>query len=141
MNRRLALRWLQFNAVGGIGIGVQLAALALFKSALGIHYLAATVLAVETAVVHNFVWHELWTWGERRGSYRQTLGRLARFNLTTGALSILSNVVLMRVLVGRFGMHYLAANLIAIALTSVANFLVSEFVVFRAGKELPPKST
>jgi putative flippase GtrA len=135
MNRRFLLRWLQFNAVGGIGIVVQLGALALFRGVLGIHYLAATALAVETAVLHNFVWHELWTWRERRGAFSQTLARLVRFNLTNGALSILSNIVLMRVLVGRFRVHYLAANLIAIALTSVANFLVSEFVVFRQRKD------
>jgi putative flippase GtrA len=138
LNRRLLLRWLQFNTVGGIGIAVQLGALALFRGVFGIHYLAATAMAVETAVLHNFVWHELWTWRERRGAFSQTLGRLVRFNLTTGALSILSNVVFMRVLVGRFGLHYLAANLIAIALTSVANFLVSEFVVFRKPSDAAP---
>jgi dolichol-phosphate mannosyltransferase len=140
MNRRLVLRWLQFNAVGGIGIAVQLAALTLLKTVLGVHYLWATALAVETAVIHNFVWHELWTWRDRRGGFRQALGRLVRFNLTTGALSIVSNLVFMRLLVGRFGLHYLLANLIAIALTSVANFLVSEFLVFRATKELPRTS-
>jgi dolichol-phosphate mannosyltransferase len=128
--RRLVLRWLRFNAVGAAGIAVQLAALWTLKSALGIPYLWATTLAVETAVLHNFYWHERWTWADRRGSWTQSLARLLRFNLTTGALSIVSNVVLMRLLAGWLGLHYLAANLIAIAITSVANFLMSEFFVF-----------
>lgn len=126
----LAPRWLRFNAVGAIGIVVQLAALAAFKLA-GLHYLIATALAVECAVLHNFVWHQRWTWRDRPADTRGTLARLLRFNLSNGALSILSNVVLMRVLVGTFGLHYLAANVVAIAITSLANFLASEYFVFR----------
>jgi len=123
-------RWLKFNTVGVIGIGVQLAALALLKGLLHMEYLWATGLAVEVAVLHNFVWHERWTWKGRVGK-EGMLMRLFRFNLTTGAISIISNLVLMRLLVGQFHIQYLAANLIAIAATSIANFLVSEWFVFR----------
>ena len=123
-------RWLKFNTVGVIGIGVQLAALAVLKSVLHVEYLWATGLAVEAAVLHNFVWHERWTWKGRVGK-KGMLMRLLRFNLTTGALSILSNLLLMRLLVGQFHIQYLAANLIAIAATSIANFLLSEWFVFR----------
>jgi putative flippase GtrA len=123
-------RWLKFNAVGAIGILVQLAALALFKGVLRVPYLLATALAVETAVLHNFVWHELWTWRDRRGS-GSILLRLLRFNLGNGGVSILVNLVFMRLLVGHFHMQYLIANLIAIAAGSVANYLVSDIFVFR----------
>ncbi len=33
---------------------------------LGPHYLVATALAVEMAVLHNFFWHRRWTWADRR---------------------------------------------------------------------------
>jgi putative flippase GtrA len=59
------LRWCKFNFVGGIGIGVQFAALFLVKGVLHFNYLAATAIAVEAAVVHNFVWHEQFTWVDR----------------------------------------------------------------------------
>jgi putative flippase GtrA len=124
------IRWLKFNAVGAIGIVVQLAALAMLTGLVHVQYLIATALAVETAVLHNFAWHERWTWRERAGA-RGTLGRLARFNLSTGALSILSNLVLMRLLVGRFHLQPVVGNMISIAATSLANFLVSELFVFR----------
>jgi putative flippase GtrA len=42
-----ATRWLKFNLVGGMGIGVQLLLLIVLKSVLHIHYLVATALAVE----------------------------------------------------------------------------------------------
>ena len=123
-------RWLKFNAVGGMGIVVQLAALAIFKSLFHIHYLLATALAVETAVLHNFAWHERWTWKDRTGK-KGVMLRLLRFNLSTGAMSIVSNLVLMRLLVGQFHLPLLVANLLSIALTSLANFALSEVLVFR----------
>ena len=61
----IPVRWLKFNVVGGIGIVVQFAALFLLKSVLHFNYLAATAIAVEAAVVHNFVWHEQFTWADR----------------------------------------------------------------------------
>jgi putative flippase GtrA len=40
------------------------------KSELHFPYLAATALAVEAAVVHNFFWHERFTWADRIKSDR-----------------------------------------------------------------------
>ncbi len=129
--RDVLVRWLKFNLVGGIGIAVQVVALLLLKGIFHFHYLAATAIAVEAAVVHNFVWHEQFTWSDRvQASWRRSLPRFARFNLTTGAVSILGNLALMKVMVGYGGMNYLLANALAIALCSVANFLVSEEWVF-----------
>ncbi len=135
------VRWWKFNFVGAIGIGVQFAALYLLKSVLGFDYLFATAFAVEAAVVHNFVWHEQFTWVDRinpdrinpqgmQPSWRQSLPRFLRFNLTTGAVSIVGNLALMKVMVGQGHMNYLLANAIAIALCSIANFLVSDEWVF-----------
>lgn len=125
------VRWCKFNVVGGIGILVQFAALFLLKSVLHFNYLAATAIAVEAAVAHNFVWHEQFTWADRvQPSWSRSLTRLLRFNLTNGAVSILGNLALMKVMVGQGHMNYLLANAIAIALCSVANFLVSETWVF-----------
>ena len=154
------VRWCKFNLVGGVGIGVQFAALFVLKTLLQFDYLFATAVAVEAAVVHNFVWHEQFTWADRvqtslsdRKSKTQPLDvtlskvpllakaarsgapgsvvRFVRFNLTNGAVSILGNLALMRVMVGQGHMNYLLANGIAIALCSVANFLVSEEWVFQ----------
>jgi putative flippase GtrA len=136
----MLVRWCKFNFVGGIGIGVQFAALFFLKSLLHFNYLAATAIAVEAAVVHNFVWHEQFTWADRTKSsgaefsWRRTLPRFMRFNFTNGAVSILGNLALMKVMVGEGHMNYLMANGVAIALCSLANFLVSERWVFEAGK-------
>lgn len=64
--RATAWRWCKFSLVGAVGIGVQLGALALLTTA-GVHYLRATALAVEIAVLHNFAWHQNFTWSDREG--------------------------------------------------------------------------
>lgn len=128
------VRWLKFNTVGLIGIGVQLMALAAYTRLLHIHYLAATAMAVETAVLHNYAWHELWTWRDRRPAqdgWRAIAWRLLRFHLGNGLVSIASNLVLMKFFVGSWHMKVMPANLLSIAITAVANFLISEFFVFR----------
>ena len=122
------LRWLKFNAVGGIGIVVQLAVLALLQTILGMNYLVATAIAVEAAVLHNFAWHERLTWPDRQTSAR--LQRLAKFNLSNGAISVIGNLAMMKLLAGVLGLNYFAANILSIATCSIANFLIADRAVF-----------
>ncbi len=129
--RGSTLRWLKFNLVGGFGIAVQLAVLLALKSGFHLSYLVATALAVEAAVVHNFLWHERYTWADRvQPSWRKSLPRLLRFNLTTGGVSIAGNLVLMKALADLCHLNYLAANVASIALCSLLNFIASEQWVF-----------
>jgi putative flippase GtrA len=128
---RLGWRWLKFNLVGGIGIGVQLAALWVVTHVLLCNYLIATVLAVETAVLHNFLWHQRFTWADRvQSNWRESVLGVLRFNLTNGLVSILGNLILMRALVGGLHLRILMANLLSIACCSAVNFLLSEMYVF-----------
>jgi putative flippase GtrA len=128
----LAVRWLKFNAVGALGIAVQMGAFALFFSALHLDYMVATALAVETAVLHNFVWHEKYTWKHLpRGATSDVAWRLLRFHAGNGAISILGNLALMRLFVGSLHIPHYVASLLAIALCSLLNFAASEWFVFR----------
>jgi putative flippase GtrA len=91
---------------------------------------------VEAAVVHNFLWHERYTWADRlQPSWTRSLPRLLRFNLTTGGVSIAGNLALMKVMVGWGHLNYLVANGAAIALCSLLNFLVSEQWVFAKARK------
>jgi len=127
--RSAAWRWMKFNIVGWIGIGVQLAVLTLLKSGLHLGYLWATALAVEAAVIHNYLWHQRFTWADRPAS--SEIARFARFNLTTGAFSIAANLALMKLLVDLGHVQYLLANVITIATCSLLNFVVSDRLVFK----------
>jgi len=124
-------RCLAFNLVGGLGMLIQLSTLAALTGGLGLDYRLATGLAVEVAVLHNFIWHERWTWRDRAGQDKPgRWKRLRRFQITNGALSLGGNLVLMQVLAGTWAMNYTLANVVSIALCSILNFLASDRWVF-----------
>jgi putative flippase GtrA len=117
--------------VGALGILVQLSSLAALTAGVGLHYLLATGVAVEIAVLHNFIWHERWTWRDRARQDQPCWGkRLLRFEITNGALSLGGNLALMRFLVGTWAMNHTLASVVSIALCSIANFLASDRWVF-----------
>jgi len=122
------LRWLKFNAVGGVGLLVQLAALWLLERAAGVQYLVATVLAVEIAIVHNFVWHRLWTW--RDHPPESVARRLLRFHLANGLVSLLANFILMALFAGALHVPLIPANLLSVGLAGLLNFALAEIWVF-----------
>jgi putative flippase GtrA len=111
-----------------MGVLVQAAALAFFIRVAGLHYMIATALAVETAVLHNFLWHRRWTWIDR--SQSSCMMMLVRFNLTNGAVSMAGNLIFMLILVGGARLNAYAANLLTIALCSLLNFFLADRLVF-----------
>ena len=125
------MRYLAFNAVGAGGFLLQLICLWLLKEALGLHYLMATALAVELALLHNFCWHVRWTWADRPASAGQIGRRLMRFNLTNGAVSVLGNLALMTAFVEIGHLHFLPANVLSVLCCSLVNYALSDLVVFR----------
>lgn len=48
-------RWLRFNAAGILGAGIQLAVLDVMLH-FHVHYLLATAVAIEIALLHNHAW-------------------------------------------------------------------------------------
>jgi putative flippase GtrA len=130
-------RWTAFNLVGLIGVAVQLAVVAVLVHGAGWNDLAATALAVEAAILHNFAWHQRWTWRDRRSrSLRETAARLVRFHALNGAVSLVGNVVITGILVRSLNVEIVAANGIAIVACALVNFAASDRLVFRSGAAL-----
>ncbi len=129
------IRWIKFNAVGIAGAVVQIWFLHLLLRA-GAHYLAATAVAVEAALLHNFAWHQRYTWSDRPcDDLPSVILRLLRFHLSNGFVSVVGNVLLMRLFVGQFGLHPLVANFVAILACSVINYFVGDRFVFKGTGE------
>jgi putative flippase GtrA len=128
------MHWIKFNVVGLLGFGLQSATLfILTHTVYSISYLAATAVAVELAVLNNFVWHQRWTWNDRPSSAKkETWRRLAKFNVTTGLVSLVGNLVLMSILVGRFGLPITGANVITVGACSVLSFFLADRIAFDA---------
>jgi len=97
-------RWIMFNSVGAMGIVVQLSVLWLLAAHFNLGYLLATGLAVEAAVLHNFFWHERWTWADRTANCSNGfLKRFMYFHTANGVISLAGNLVLMQLFVGKLG--------------------------------------
>jgi putative flippase GtrA len=92
-------------------------------------YPLATLVAVEAAILHNFFWHERWTWADRPEP-GPAIQRLLRFHLATGVTSLVGNVVATALAVEVLHLPTLFANTLAVATMSLANFLISDRWVF-----------
>jgi putative flippase GtrA len=116
-----------------MGIVIQMSVLAALVSGARLDYVPATALAVEAAVLHNFFWHERWTWADRTRKRRAgVLRRLLGFHVTNGALSLTGNILLMHFFVEKLDLHYLPANVLAITVCSILTFMAGDRIVFRA---------
>ena len=125
------MRFVRFNIVGIAGFGLQLGVLWVLADGLGVHYLAATAAAVETAVLHNYLWHRVWTWGDRKvDSLPAEFRRLGRFHLANALVSISGNLTLMYLFVAQLGVPLLPANILAVGVCALVNFLLGDRFVF-----------
>lgn len=89
------LRWRQNEKlfkvllVGGLGSAVQLIAYNLFR--LGMNLALAQNLSIETAIVSNFIFNNIWTFKEKSWSFF----RFVKFNLSSLGSLVIQNIVLL----------------------------------------------
>ena len=114
-------RLARFAIVGAAGFIVQIVCLQALV-ALGLYYLVATAIAVEAAILHNFVWHAAWTWRDRPTRAADMWGRLLRFNGVSAAASILGNVAIVWALVHGLRVPFVVATGLAVAMVSALNY-------------------
>ena len=128
---RLALlppRFAKFAAVGLSGVAVDMAILWLLKGRLGWPLTPAKLVAAEMAMANNFLWNDLWTFGdlaEKQGYGMARLRRFAKFNGICAAGLALS-VGLLEMQVGLFRINTYVANAVAIGVTTGWNFWMNK---------------
>jgi putative flippase GtrA len=128
------LRWL---VVGWLGYGVQLAVLLALSRLSNMPYGLAATVAVASAVVHNFVWHERWTWRDRIAEgFSARARRFIQFSGWSTLMAMAGTVSLTLAYVDIMRLSLPAANLLAVLSLSPINFLASERFVFRKARSL-----
>ena len=124
-------RFPRFAVVGASGTVVNLVVLYLGQEFLfraiepeGTRLNFSLSLAVFVATINNFTWNRLWTWHDRREHVRTPVVlQFAQYGVACW-LGILLQFVITKLLVGH--VHYLVANVVAIVIASVANFVVND---------------
>lgn len=79
MWRARVIQLLRFGVVGMLGTAVNLLIVHLLHNELGWGFTRSSAIATELAIVHNYVWNELWTFHVRQLSFR----RLAQYNMSS----------------------------------------------------------
>lgn len=126
---RPASRSTAFVLVGAMGFAWQLAVLQLLTWS-GAPVEAGAAAGVAAAILHNFVWHRRYTWADRRRTPPTAVAvQFLRFAGLNGVVSLVGNVVLTGALV-RAGVPVLVSNALAVCACSLANFVLSDRLVF-----------
>jgi putative flippase GtrA len=144
-----SFRYIRFGLVGASGTVVNLAVLYVAHEYLfsaiepaGSKPYFSLALAIAIATVNNFTWNRLWTWSDRLhatsiqheqglslGNLLAQLGQYA----TASWLGILLQYAL-TLWLAHF-MHYLLANVIAIVVASISNFVANDRWTFRHSRK------
>jgi putative flippase GtrA len=118
-----APRFARFGVVGAIGAVVNMAILYLLVDHGGWNHMAAAVIATETAILSNFALNDRWTFRDASSPHNWVV-RMFRYNAIAGGGALISLGMLALLTFG-FGIHYLIANLIAIAAGTIWNYVVN----------------
>lgn len=117
-------RFLRFGLVGFSGVFVDMAVFYLLREQVELGLTRSAFLSAEVAILNNFLWNDLWTFGDisrhQRG-WRKRFKRFLKFNVICLAGLVL-NVSLVNLLFNVFGINEYVAKLIAIAAVTVLNF-------------------
>jgi dolichol-phosphate mannosyltransferase len=85
-------RIFKFVIVGGVGSLVQFAFLYLYRQFIPIYQLAI-FLSIETAIISNFIWSNLWTFADRKLKAIQIPSKFLQFNLASAGSIIIQQIV------------------------------------------------
>ncbi len=135
LRRIFSRRFLKFGTVGASGTVINIGVLYLAQEYIfnnvqqpEIRLNLSLVLAIFLATLNNFFWNRLWTWKDRvLHHHRPWLVQFGQYTLACW-LSIALQLVFTNLLAPHF--YYQIANLIAIGLTSVLNFLLNDIWTF-----------
>ncbi|MEG5062542.1 glycosyltransferase [Microcoleus sp. B3-A4] len=120
-------KFLRFGIVGFSGVFVNMGVLYVLFDILGLGLTRSLIVAGELAIISNFLWNDLWTFGDiskRQPGSRQRLKRLLKFN-TICLMGLILNVLLVNLMFNILGMNKYLANLIAIATVTLWNFWIN----------------
>ncbi len=138
-------RFVKFSIVGGSGVVVNAGLFYLFTTGAAFDHKVASVIAIECAIINNFLWNYFWTWKDRKTESKRSFAyMLMKFNLSSGLIAFVVNFGLLVLLTDLLHVNYhlpisqvsnvFISNLIGIGCGTLANFFLSHYLVFSKRK-------
>ena len=117
------IRLIRFSIVGVIGAGVNTGLLWLFTDLAGIYYLFSSAIAIEIAIIIQFILNDHWTFREKKTSgVKQFIARILKSNLwRSGGLVV--NIGVLYLLTEYVSLYYLISNIFGILCAFLWNYV------------------
>ena len=115
--------FMRYSLVGVSGVFVNLGLYLLLTRYFEISELVAPLIAIESALISNFILNNFWTFGKRITQSRIRV-KFVKFHLVSG-FSALINYSAFLTLFLVFGLYDILANLIGIGLAAIVNYLIN----------------
>lgn len=129
-------KFVKFCIVGGTGVFVNLGMALILKNLFEIDYRISAFIAIQTAIVNNFIWNYLWTWKEMKTEEIYSLLMMfVKFYVSSGITAVVVNMGILVFLKEVACLNWLISHIIGIGFGTIANFLISHFWTFS-----PPKT-
>jgi dolichol-phosphate mannosyltransferase len=117
-------RFIRFGITGFSGVFVDFGIFYLLRTILELGLTRSTILSSEIAIINNFLWNDVWTFGDisrQQKGWRKRLKRLLKFNLICLSGLVL-NVLCVNFLFNVLEINEYISKLIAIAAVTSWNF-------------------
>jgi dolichol-phosphate mannosyltransferase len=126
-------RFMRFAVVGFSGVFVDLSVFYLLRTGLGFALTRSSLFSSEIAIINNFLWNDIWTFGDiskKQKGMRQRLRRFLKFNIVCFSGAIL-NASIVNFLFNITHVNEYLAKLIAIAIVTFLNFWLNSKLSWR----------
>lgn len=121
-------QFIKFILAGSIATSVDLVVLFFLTEILGIWYLLSAVFSFLTGFVVSFFLQKFWTFRNRvtASFYKQVLNYLFVMGI-----SLIIGLNFLYILVDRFAIHYLIAQVVVDGILAVGRFFINRYIIFK----------
>ncbi len=123
-------QFIRFALVGGSGVFVNLAVYSASIYLLHFHYLLAATISFLVAMTNNFILNLRWTFKTHDRGFKAIRDQYLRYAMVT-LVSYGINIAVLWMLVDLWFFHKILAQLVAIFITTLSNFLGSKLWAFK----------
>lgn len=127
-NLKNSPQFFKFLIVGGVSTIINYSTFYLLFSIFNIHYLYSSGTGYFTGLIVGYVLNRNWSFVEHKSSKRVT--EFVKY-LVLYIVSLLLSLISLELLVSILGVNALIANVVAIGISTIINFLGLKFIVFK----------
>lgn len=127
------LRLFKFSIVGAIGAVINTVFLWLFTDVAGLFYLYSSAIAIEIAIILQFLMNDRWTFKEQKTTHvEQFMKRILKSNVwRSGGLAV--NIGVLYFLTEYADVYYLLSNIIGIFCAFLLNYILESRLTWSFG--------